>query len=114
MTAFPPIGTDDPAGYCLFSVADKARRIELRVLDGIANDSFAVYVQNPKGKMVMVYEYADQYSTETWVTHQIYDFPAGKGQGGSIYLSIIPTNLGWDWYDTYGQLAVDYIAVYEH
>ena len=111
VTAFP--GDPDDAGYCRLTVDSKARRLELRVLDGSADDSFDVYVMNPGGKYALVYSYTDQYSSETWVTHQIYDFPAGKGQGGNIEVKIMPTGPHWTGFDDYGQLAVDYVAAYE-
>ena len=113
VTAFP--GDPDDAGYCVLTVTvdSKARRLELRVLDGLADDSFEVYVMNPGGNYALVYSYTDQYSSETWVTHQIYDFPAGKGQGGTIDVMIMPTGPHWVHFGTYGQLAVDYIAAYE-
>jgi hypothetical protein len=63
VTAFP--GDGDPAGWCSFSwEGGKARHIELRVMDGPADDSFEVYVENPRGKWVRVYRYADQHSTD--------------------------------------------------
>ena len=113
VTAFP--GDDDDAGYCSFTWPEgKARRIELRVLDGLADDSFAVYVKNPAGKWVLTYSYSDQYATETWLVHTIEGFPAGKGQGAHLDLMIVPTNVGWSGFNTYGQLAVDTVALYEH
>ena len=108
-----PDDTDD-AGYCTLTVGSKARRLELRVLDGSADDSFEVYVKNPRGKWALVYSYTDQYSGEIWVTHQIYDFPAGKGQGDTIEVKIMPTGPHWAHFNTYGQLAVDYVAAYEY
>lgn len=112
VAAFPG---EDPAGDCSLQwTGGKARRIELEVLDGLADDSFEVYVKNPAGKWVLVYSYTDQYSSETWVTHHIYSFPAGKGQGTMVDLMIVPINVGWSGFNTYGQLAVDYIALYSH
>jgi hypothetical protein len=112
VTAFP--GDDDDAGYCTLVVSAKARRLELRVLDGLADDSFDVYVKNPAGNWALVYSYADQYASETWVTHQIEGFPAGKGQGSTIEVKIVLTGPHWAHFNTFGQLAVDYIAAYEH
>jgi hypothetical protein len=114
VAAFP---TDpDPAGYCTFDWHDNgwfARRIELRVLDGIGADGFDVYVKNPAGKWVHVYQYHDQTPGETWEVHEIYSFPAGKGQGSRVELKIVPMNVPWAGFATWGQLGVDYIAVYE-
>lgn len=113
VTAFP--GDSDDAGYCMFQAfSDKAHRIELRVLDGIADDSFDVYVKNPADKWVLVYSYMDQYTTETWLIHNIYSFPAGKGQGSTVEIKIMPTNVGWSGFNTWGQLGVDYIKLYDH
>ena len=112
VAAFP---TDaDPAGYCTFDWHDGwfARRIELRVLDGIGAQGFDVYVANPAGNWTHVYGYDDQSAGETWEVHQIYSFPAGKGQGSRVELKIVPKNVPWAGFATWGQLAVDYIALY--
>lgn len=90
----------------------KARHIKLSVLDGIADDSFNVYVQNPGGDWALVYSYTDQYTTETWITHDIYSFPAGKGQGAEIYMKIEATGAQWSGFNQYGQLAVDWIEAW--
>ena len=115
VTAFP--GDTDPAGYINFKwTTGFARHIELRMLDGIADDSFNVYVMNPGGDWALVYSYTSDLSTnEYWVVHDIYGFPAGKGkQGPSINMMIVPTNLGWSGFNTWGQLAVDWVKVYDH
>lgn len=114
VTAFP--GDGDDAGYCTltFDEDSKARMLEIRVLDGLADDSFEVYIENPAEEWVLAYSYTDQHDTETWVTHQIKGFPAGKGQGNTVEVKILPTGKPWTGFDTYGQLAVDYMAVYEH
>jgi hypothetical protein len=92
----------------------KARQIKLRVLDGIADDSFNVYVQNPGGDWALVYHYdSDPSTAEYWVEHDdIWSFPAGKGQGGEIYMKIEATGAPWSGFNTYGQLAVDWIEVW--
>ena len=89
-----------------------ARHIKMRVLDGIADDSFNVYVMNPGGDWVLVYSYADQTSTETWIVHDIYGFPAGKGQGNAINIKIEATGAAWSGFSTYGQMAVDWVEVW--
>jgi hypothetical protein len=112
VTAFP--GDGDNAGYISLEWNEgKARHIEMRVLDGIADDSFNVYVKNPGGNWALVYSYtADPSTTENWVVHHIYSFPAGKGQGPCINMKIEPTNVGWSGFSTWGQLAVDYVEVW--
>jgi len=111
-------GDEDPAGYITFTWGEgKARRIELRVLDGSADDSFNVYVKNPGGNWALVYSYTDTppaLDSEMWFVHDIYSFPAGKGQGPSIDMKIEATGPEWDSFGTYGQLAVDYVEVYDH
>ena len=113
VTAYP--GDSDDAGYCTLNTGGTfTRHIELRVLDDLADDSFNVYVKNPAGKLVLVYSYADVYSTETWVTHHIYSFPAGKGQGDTVEIKIELTGPHWSGFNTWGQLGVDYVALYEY
>ena len=90
-----------------------ARHIKLRVLDGIADDSFNIYAQNPGGDWALVYHYdSDPSTTEYWVTHHIYSFPAGKGQGADVYIKIEATGAQWSGFNQYGQLAVDWIEVW--
>jgi len=92
-----------------------ARHIVLWVLDGIADDSFNVYVKNPGDEWVLVYSYTcDPSTSEYWVDHHIYSFPAGKGQGGIIEMKIEATGGTWSGFDTYGQLAVDWVEVWDH
>ena len=89
-----------------------ARRIVLRVLDGIADDSFDVYVKNPDGDWALVYSYSDSSDSEVWKVHHIYGFPAGKGQGTTIDIKIEATGDDWSSFETYGQLAVDWVEVW--
>lgn len=106
---------DNPtATLSLDSGGSKARHIELRVLDSIADDSFDVYVLNPGGNWALVYSYSDQLTTETWLTHHIYSFPAGKGQGSTVQIKIVATGPKWFGFDTWGQLAVDYVKLFDH
>ena len=91
----------------------KARHIKMRVLDGIADDSFNVYVKNPGGNWALVYSYTcDPSTSEYWVEHDIYSFPAGKGQGNIIDIKIESTGAAWSGFGTYGQLAVDWVEVW--
>jgi hypothetical protein len=112
VTAFP--GDSDDAGYIELEWDEgKARHIIVRVLDGIADDSFNVYVENPGGNWALVYSYsADPSTTEYWVEHHIYSFPACKGQGPYIHMKIEPINVGWSGFNTWGQLAVDYVEIW--
>ena len=91
-----------------------ARHIVLRVLDGIADDSFNVYVKNLGGDWALVYSYCDSSDSEVWVEHDIYSFPAGKGQSTTIEIKIEATGAAWSGFGTYGQLAVDWVEVWDH
>jgi len=113
VTAFP--GDQNPAGHCIlvWERKCKARRIVLRVLDGIADDSFNVYVSNRLGAWVLAYSYvADPSKDEVWIEHEI-RLPNVEGLFPFLHLMIVPTNVGWDGYNTWGQLAVDYIELYD-
>jgi len=109
---------DPTPGYATLTLdtggAGFARHIVLRVLDGIADDSFNVYVKNPGGDWALVYSYTDSYTSEEWIVHDIYSFPAGKGQFTAIEIKIEATGDAWGSFNTYGQLAVDWVEVYDH
>ncbi len=111
VTAFP--GDEDDAGYCSFNAKGKVSKIELRVLDGIADDSFAVHMKNPKGKFKEIFTYTDEGTTETWIIHEIVvplKFRNATRTYGTI-IKILPTGPHWAGFDTYGQLAVDKVSV---
>ena len=91
-----------------------ARHIKMRVLDGIADDSFNVYVKNTGGDWALVYSYSDSSDSEVWKVHDIYSFPAGKGQGTTIDIKIEATGDPWSGFGTYGQLAVDWVQIWDH
>ncbi len=82
-----------------------ANKIEIRALDGIANDSFEIYIGN-----VLVYSYDDIESSETWKTHQI-DISSFE-ISGQIQLKIVSTGTKWSNFDTYGQLSISWIKLY--
>jgi len=114
VTAFP--GDPDPAGQCIFkwSTGGNAGQIKMRVLDGIADDSFDVYAKIPGGQWTLVYTYSDVSTSEVWVAHSI-DVSAlypEEGAATQIRLKIVPTNLGWGGFNTWGQLAVDSVEVW--
>jgi len=62
---------------------------------------------NPAGKEWLVLSYEDQGATETWNTHTI----DGAFLNYGTIIKIVPTGDLWSGFETYGQLAVDYIAV---
>ena len=91
------------------------RKIKIVALDGIADDSFKVLIkmQFPSGTWTdwtKIYKYNDQYSTETWVTHNITGFIVVY-RAQKIKIKIVATGPQWTWFTPYGQLAIDYIAL---
>jgi len=80
-------------------------KIKIRALDGIADDSFELFVDND-----LVYAYSDQGSTEIWKTHEI-DI-SYKELLGDIEIKIISTGSKWSNFDKYGQLAISWINLY--
>lgn len=83
--------------------------LEVKVLDGMAEyDDFDVYVDG-----VLVYSYSASGGAETWITHNIDLKPYGLPCLGTHTVKIdctYPTP--WPQWSAYGQLAVDYIALY--
>ena len=109
---------DDTPGYATVKLkplgARKPQSIELRVLDGIGDDSFEVYVKNKKDTWTYVYEYTSDPSTaEYWVVHTIAIPEDVKPSDGTfVTLKVVSTAPPWSGFNTYGQLAVDRIAIY--
>lgn len=94
-----------------------ARRLYLEHLDGIADDSFEVYVMNPGGDWILVGTYADlapASDPELWFTMNIYSFPAGKGQGPEVQIMLKATGPAWSGFGTYGQVCFNNIELWTH
>ena len=81
----------------------KAAYIKLRVLDGQADDSFKVYVNNK-----LKYTYVGNLGSEDWVIHEI----NVAGMTGCLTVKIVPTAAAWALWDPYGQLGVDWAELY--
>jgi hypothetical protein len=80
-----------------------AKRLKLNVLDGLADDSFVVYVRGKR-----VYSYTGlQTGTEDWITHTIDLDSIRCARNGRIWVLITAAGPAWSGFDTYGQLAVD-------
>ena len=87
-----------PRGY-------RATTLVLQALDGLADDSFAIFINWRK-----VYSYEGQQTgTEDWITHTIplkqcccYRY---------VRVTIMATGSAWSGFDTYGQLAVDEVTL---
>ena len=78
------------------------------VLDGIADDSFDVYVG---GTLVFSYSWSGN-TAETWITHTIDLAPYKIPCLGTHTIKIDSTATAWASHGTYGQVAVDGIALY--
>lgn len=83
--------------------------LEVRVLDGTAQfDDFEVYVDGQ-----LVYTYLAQGGTETWIDHSIDLRPLAIMCCGTHTILINCTApQPWVWFNPFGQLAVDTIALY--
>ena len=79
-------------------------------LDGIADDSFEVYVDD-----VLVYTYTDEEpinDPENWAYHDIdltsFEIPSC----GAHTIKIVATGPMWTYFQTYGQLGINHVALY--
>ena len=86
-------------------------KLYIRALDGLADDSFEVYIKQD-GTWELIYTYADQYDTETWLVHEI-PLPDDLASEWHLKVQIVATGPQWEHFDTYGQLAVDWIGVWK-
>jgi len=88
------------------------KEIKMRVLDGIADDDFMVFIKNKKGNWVVL---ADEYNsdpsaTEVWKVHT-FALPFSTWNNKPIELRIMATASDWNQKATYGQLGVDWIEL---
>ena len=85
-----------------------ATELKLRVLDGIGNDSFTVYVNS---NLVETYtDLAPVSDPETWNTYDI--SISHLNLRGNIAVTINSTGPAWSSCPTYGQLGVDWAELY--
>jgi len=83
--------------------------IVVRALEGLANDSYCLFASVAAGDLLIGCK--EEYSlTEVWRIH-----PFGLPQnafapGQDITIKILATGNAWPSFNTYGQLAIDYIA----
>jgi hypothetical protein len=87
-------------------------KLFIRALDGLADDSFEVYIQRQKRVWEYLGSYSDQYSTETWRVHE-FPLPGGDYPMAGLIVHIVATGEKWEHFDTYGQLAVDWIGLWK-
>lgn len=84
--------------------------LDINALDGIANDSFDVYVDG-----VHVYTYTDMppvNDPETWQIHAIDLTPFNILCSGTRTVTINATGPQWSGWQTYGQLGIDNISLW--
>jgi len=91
-------GSDTTSASIVFN--EKIYYLEIRHLDGIANDSFDVYVDgNPWGS------YADAGSTENWKITAFMGQPGWYGTTSTM--TIVATGGNWWGLQQFGQLGID-------
>ena len=99
------------SAYAFILAGEKPQTIRIEHLDGIANDSFDVYVLD-LWKLIKIGSYKDQYSdgsehivkTDFNLTNSIHMF-------GFVEVKITLTGKHWSDYNKYGQLAIHKIDV---
>ena len=109
------VGANNPA-YYTFKYKGSVRELLIRHLDGIADDSFNVYLVGKKGEYY-VGNYTDVGTTEKWKTSEFDLKPAlrhvGHGRSIKIKIELIDENhTTWPTWTTYGQLAIDWMEVW--
>jgi hypothetical protein len=115
VTAFP--GDNDPAGYVILNANKfKPQSVNIRHLDGIADDSFDLFILDADGNWVNIGRYSDQGTTETWVVTpfslllDVNNSPV-KLVGSNILIKIVPTGKLWSDFGTWGQLAISKVEL---
>lgn len=115
VTDFP--GDIDPAGYVILNANKfKPLSVNIRHLDGIADDSFDLFVLNVGGKWKKIGHYSDQGTTETWIITpfslllDVNSKPV-RLDGPNILIKIVPTGDLWSGFETWGQLAISKVEL---
>jgi hypothetical protein len=95
----------------------RAEKLNIRYLDGIANDDFVILWQNPKTEIwelfdVVVTDHAN--TAEIWKikTLELEDkipIQYRGGGGRQLRFKFVATGNQWALFNTYGQVAIDYI-----
>lgn len=88
-----------------------AKEIRIRALRGLANDDYCVFASVGAGDL-LIGCIDESSSTEVWAT-DTFTLPAGAfAPGQDIKVTILATGNAWPSFSTWGQLAIDYIAVW--
>lgn len=108
---------DDPsAEMTLDRCQDRgaAKAIRMRHLDGLADDSFDVYVKDVHGSWVLIGGWVGSPGTENWVIDE-FVLPNGKelqlDRGKPVEIKLEATGPKWASFGTYGQVAFDWIEL---
>jgi hypothetical protein len=108
----------DPRVMSISILSSAGKAVSIRHLDGTADDSFDLFVNDVHGAWIKVGHCTDkapgsQNDTEAWLTTQsgltrdINGKRVNLAEGRTIEIQIMPTALGWWGFDTWGQLAID-------
>ena len=103
------------AEYTLLTPQGAAKKLTIRHLDGIADDSFSVKVQHANGSWIPVGSYADKSSAEIWVETTFDLTGITLGRGRDIPVSITATGPAWvelGGREKWGQLAIDWMKLW--
>jgi len=111
----PDVGTDDPYATVTLDRGDTrgaAKAIRVRHLDGIADDSFDIYVIDNHDNEQLIGSWAGSPGTENWQVHE-FTIPndIDIGRGVPIVVKLVATGPSWSGFDTYGQVAFDWIEL---
>ncbi|HDP97071.1 MAG TPA: hypothetical protein ENN25_05205 [Euryarchaeota archaeon] len=94
---------DENWATVILNANTNARLLEIRHLDGQADDGFEVYINDK-----LVYSYLnDPSNSEYWLTTEI-----PLKIGGELVVKIVATGDPWSGINTYGQLAINYMKIY--
>lgn len=109
-------GDDPSAKITLDRCQDRgaAKAIRMRHLDGLADDSFDVYVKDVHATWVLIGSWAGSPGSENWVTDE-FVLPKGKtlqlARGKPVEIKLVATGDEWSGFSTYGQVAFDWIEL---
>jgi hypothetical protein len=101
----PSVSDNDPSATLTLSTGEYiATTLTIIALDGLADDSFDVYLGD---ELVYCYDWSGD-KTEFWVEHGI---PVRVEAGVTITLKITATGPAWGSIGTWGQLGIAYVAL---
>jgi len=103
---------DREATVLLHPERGAAMGLKLYHLDGLADDSFDIYVEHANGEWVYVGHYHGPARTEAWMG-SFYDLSGiDFGRGKDFRVKLVATGLAWSGWSTWGQVCFDKIELY--